>query len=126
MSTTKFVLTQGSTNEYYITIKQDGSTLPMVIDPTDTFTLKLYELSTGDEVLALDMTDGVNGQISVYDANNGKLKLIFKQVAVDALKVERGDRADYYYSKPLYRLAIEASTVNNGDFVATIDKVYVQ
>ena len=126
MSTTKFVLTQGSTNEYFITIKQDDSTLPMVIDPTDTFALKLYELSTGDEVLALDMTDGVNGQISVYDANNGKLKLVFKQVAVDALKVERGDRADYYYSKPLYRLAIDANTVNNGEFLATIDKVYVQ
>ena len=45
MSTTKFVLTQGSTNEYFITIKQNDSTLPMVIDPTDTFTLKLYELS---------------------------------------------------------------------------------
>ena len=126
MSTTKFVLTQGSTNEYYITIKQDDSTLPMVIDPTDTFTLNLYLLSTGAKVLELDMTTGTNGQISIYDADNGKLKIVFNQVAVDALLVERGDRADYYYSKPLYRLAIEASTVNNGDFVATIDKVYVQ
>ena len=126
MSTTKFVLTQGSTNEYTITIKQDGTTLPMVIDPTDTFTLKIYELATGNEVLSLNMTTHPNGQISVYDAANGKLKITINQIAVDALKVERGDRADYYYAKPLYRLVIDATTVNNGEFLATIDKVYVR
>ena len=124
--TTKFVITKGIANEYYITIKQDDSTLPMVIKPTDTFEVKLFKLSDSSLVATIGMTSGVNGQISVYDANNGKLKIVLSDALVTSLTMERGDRADYYYSKPIYRLVIDASTVNNGDFIATIDKVYVR
>ena len=45
---------------------------------------------------------------------------------VNGLEVERGDKADYYYAKPLYRLAIDCNTLNNGKFVAKVDKVYVE
>ena len=124
--TTKFVITKGIANEYYITIKQDDSTLPMVIKPTDTFEVKLFKLSDSSLVATVEMTTGVNGQISVYDATNGKLKIVLSDALVTSLTMERGDRADYYYSKPIYRLVIDAATVNNGDFIATIDKVYVR
>ena len=124
--TTKFVITKGIANEYYITIKQDDSTLPMVIKPTDTFEVKLFKLSDSSLVATIGMTAGVNGQISVYDANNGKLKIVLSDALVTSLTMERGDRADYYYSKPIYRLVIAAATANNGDFRATIDKVYVR
>ena len=124
--TTKFVITKGIANEYYITIKQDDSTLPMVIEPTDTFEVKLFKLEDSTLVATVGMIAGTNGQISVYDANNGKLKIVLSDALVTALVMERGDRADYYYSKPIYRLVIDASTVNNGDFIATIDKVYVR
>ena len=124
--TTKFVITKGIANEYYITIKQDDSTLPMVIEPTDTFEVKIFKLEDSTLVATVGMVAGTDGQISVYDAANGKLKIVLSDVLVTALVMERGDRADYYYSKPIYRLVIDASTVNNGDFIATIDKVYVR
>ena len=124
--TTKFVITKGIANEYYITIKQDDSTLPMVIKPTDTFEVKIFKLNDSALVATIGMTAGADGQISVYDAANGKLKIVLSDALVTALVMERGDRADYYYSKPMYRLVIDASTVNNGDFIATIDKVYVR
>ena len=124
--TTKFVITKGIANEYYITIKQDDSTLPMVIEPTDTFEVKIFKLEDSALVATIGMVAGTDGQISVYDAANGKLKIVLSDALVTALVMERGDRADYYYSKPIYRLVIDASTVNNGDFIATIDKVYVR
>ena len=124
--TTKFVITKGIANEYYITIKQDDSTLPMVIKPTDTFEVKIFKLEDSALVATIGMVAGTDGQISVYDAANGKLKIVLSDALVTALVMERGDRADYYYSKPIYRLVIDASTVNNGDFIATIDKVYVR
>ena len=124
--TTKFVITKGIANEYYITIKQDDSTLPMVIEPTDTFEVKIFKLKDSALVATIGMIAGTDGQISVYDDANGKLKIVLSDALVTALAMERGDRADYYYSKPIYRLVIDASTVNNGDFIATIDKVYVR
>lgn len=124
--TTKFVITKGIANEYYITIKQDDSTLPMVIEPTDTFEVKIFKLKDSALVATIGMIAGTDGQVSVYDDANGKLKIVLSDVLVTALVMERGDRADYYYSKPIYRLVIDASTVNNGDFIATIDKVYVR
>ena len=124
--TTKFVITKGIANEYYITIKQDDSTLPMVIEPTDTFEVKIFKLEDSTLVATVGMIAGTDGQISVYDDANGKLKIVLSNALVTALVMERGDRADYYYSKPIYRLVIDASTVNNDDFIATIDKVYVR
>ena len=124
--TTKFVITKGIANEYYITIKQDDSTLPMVIEPTDTFEVKIFKLEDSTLVATIGMIAGTDGQVSVYDDANGKLKIVLSDALVTALVMERGDRADYYYSKPIYRLVIDASTVNNGDFIATIDKVYVR
>ena len=124
--TTKFVITKGIANEYYITIKQDDSTLPMVIEPTDTFEVKIFKLKDSALVATIGMIAGTDGQISVYDDANGKLKIVLSDALVTALVMERGDRADYYYSKPIYRLVIDASTANNGDFIATIDKVYVR
>ena len=124
--TTKFVITKGIANEYYITIKQDDSTLPMVIEPTDTFEVKIFKLKDSALVATIGMIAGTDGQVSVYDDVNGKLKIALSDALVTALVMERGDRADYYYSKPIYRLVIDASTVNNGDFIATIDKVYVR
>ena len=124
--TTKFVVTKGIANEYYITIKQDGSTLPMEIKPTDTFEVKIFRLADSNLIATIGMTAGTNGQISVYDAKNGKLKIVMSDALVTSLVVERGDRADNYYSKPVYRLIVDATTVNNGDFIATVDKVYVR
>lgn len=114
----KFVINKGMSNEFIITIKQNGSTLPMAIEAGDTFVTNLVKLSDGS-VAASPTT-------SVHDAPNGKIKIVFSQLQVDGLLAERGDRADYYYSKPMYKLVIDCDTVNNGKFVAKVAKVYVE
>ena len=114
----KFVITKGTSNEFIITIKQNGTTLPMVIEPTDTFEAKLLNMCDGE--LAATLT------ANVLNAKNGKIRLALDDSIVETLKTEKGDRADYCYSKPLYKLVIDCDTVNNGKFVAKINKVYVE
>ena len=53
-------------------------------------------------------------------------QVVFSQLEANGLLAERGDRADYYYSKPMYKLVIDCDTVNNGKFVAKVAKVYVE
>ena len=114
----KFVITKGMSNEFVITIKQNGTTLPMAIEVGDTFVAKLVKLKDGVEAGTPVTT--------VEDAPNGKIKVTFSDVDVSGLVAERGDRCDYYYSKPMYKLMIECNTVNNGNFVAKVNKVYVE
>ena len=114
----KFIITKGVSNEFIITIKQNGTTLPMAIEPTDTFNAKLLSIKDGS-VVATFTTNIVN-------AKNGKIKLTLDSNTVNGLSIERGERADYYYSKPLYKLVIDCNTVNNGKFVAKVHKVYVE
>lgn len=92
----------------------------------DSFELKLFELKGNTEVASIGMVDDpFVGVIEVHDSSNGQIKITMYKALVDQLTVERGDRADYYYSKPIYRLAIDSSTLNNGNFVAKINQVYV-
>lgn len=126
ITTNKFILNKGLSNEFIITIKQDNAVDPMVIDPTDTFEVKLYLLSTNEEVATIDMTDSANGKVEIENAAGGQIKITFYDALINTLKTERGDKVDGYYLLPLYRLAIDAATVNNGNFVAKIDKVYVE
>jgi hypothetical protein len=114
----KFVINKGIGNEFIITIKQNGTTLPMAIEAGDTFVTKLVKLSDGS-VVATPTT-------SAHDSINGKIKIVFSQEQISTLTMERGDRADYYYSKPLYQLIIDCNTENNGKFVAKVAKVYVE
>jgi len=113
----KFVINRGIDNEFVLTVKQNGTTLPMVIEGSDTFTATLHLLETGAVVTALPVT--------VTDAVNGKITVTVSSTLADTLEAERGDKADYYYTKPLYKLKVQCSTVNNGDFTAVVDKVYV-
>ena len=114
----KFVITKGTSNEFIITIKQNGTTLPMAIESTDTFVAKLLSIKDGSVVATFTT--------SIVNAKNGKIKLTLDSNTVNGLSIERGERADYYYSKPLYKLVIDCNTVNNGKFVAKVHKVYVE
>lgn len=112
----KFVLNKGMSNEYIITIKQNGTTLPMVISQGDTFAAKLMKLS--DDTVVSTPT------VSVHDANNGKIKMVFS--GLDTLDAIKGDKADGYYLIAGYKLLIDCNTANNGKFVAKVSKVYVE
>lgn len=136
----KFIINKSLLNEFTLTIKQQDSTLPMVISTTprvghpngDEFTGHLYLLDTNVEVdagIVIAPTPyygtGDGGVVTGPFYDNGKITLTFNSTKVGALISQRGSKADRYYLKPTYRLAIECETVNNGDFVAKVDNVYV-
>ena len=115
--TDKFIINKSLDNTFTLTIKQQSSTLPMVLDESDTFVGHLYKLDTNTEVdCGITIT-----KLQPYI--NGKIELTIGTTT--GLVIERGSKADRYYLKPTYRLAIECSTLNNGDFVAKVDNVYV-
>lgn len=124
----KFIIDKGIPNEYTIQIKSDGETLPLVLDPSDTFNLKLYALedTTNTIVAELDMTDTTLGQITIEDEVNGKIKILMKDTMTTSLINERGTKADRYYLKPTYRALITGVTSNDGNIVVPIDLIYVR
>ena len=122
----KFVINRGMINEFLLTIKQNDSTLPMIIDPGDTFEAKLFELESDTVVATITMTNVIGtGQITIYDDANGQILIRIDDTLINTLTKERGGKVDGYYIKPTYRIAIDCTTANNGNFVAKINKVYV-
>ena len=117
-SVNKFTITRGVDNEFFFTVKANNSLLPMVIEPSDTFQVKLVRLDD-------NTTADINRPLEVVDAANGKLRFLVTEAESMSLLSERGQKEDRYYLKPVYKLLLEAATVNNGSFIAQLGKVYV-
>jgi hypothetical protein len=116
-SVDRFVITKGVENTFVFTIKADGSTLPLVIENTDTFNFQLVKLD--DEITVL------TGSLAIEDALSGKTSMTLSQIQVDALETNKGNKTDRYYLRPMYKLVLECNTINNGDFLAKVSEVYV-
>ena len=117
-SLTRFTITRGVDNEFFFTVKANNSLLPMVITPSDTFQVKLVRLED-------NTTADIDRLLEVIDATNGKLRFLVTEAETMGLLSERGQKEDRYYLKPVYKLLLEATTVNNGSFIAQLGKVYV-
>ena len=117
-SVNKFTITRGVDNEFFFTVKANGSLLPLVIEPSDTFNVKLVRLSD-------NTTADINKLLEVVDAPNGKLRFFVSSGESLSLLSERGQKEHRYYLIPVYKLLIEANTVNEGSFVAQLGRVYV-
>ena len=115
--TNKFTITKGMDNEFILTIKQTGTTLPMKIDANDTFVSTL---------VALDGTNSLDVPTVATDLQNGQITLTVSKATADTLISKKGDAVDLYYAKPTYRLIIDCNTLNNGKFLAKIPFVYVE
>ena len=114
----KFTITRGFDNTFIFTIKADGSTLPMVMTAGDTFTAILTELETETVVLTKSLDKDV-------DLSSGKVSLVITIAETAALASDKGSKADRYYLRPTHKMVIDASTTNNGDFIARVPEVYV-
>jgi len=117
---TKFVISKGSDNTFSFTIKQDNSTLALVIEVGDTFIANLINLETN--VVYPQVLDKA---LIVEDMANGKVQLLIPQADGVDLVVSKGPRVDRYYMRPTYKLIIDCVTVNNGSFIAKVAEVYV-
>ena len=121
-----FTINKGIQNEFIFTIKQNDGLFPMIIDPTDTFSFKLYDIDTDALTAEVNSTSSsTNGEIEIYDASNGQIKVILTSALTSTLKKERGGKEDRYYLKPSYRISIDGITVNNGMINPKIPLVYV-
>lgn len=114
---TLFTITKGFDNDFTFTIKANGSTLPITISATDTFSATLLNLADDSTVLTKPL--------SVVDAANGKVGLIFTANDTASLVADKGGKVDDYYLKPVYKLVLQCNTQANGNFLVTIGKVYV-
>ena len=118
---TKFVISRGSDNTFIFTIKQDNSTLALVIKGTDTFHANLISLETG-----ITHPSVSNKALTVLgDGTSGRVELSIPAADTLSMVAEKGGKADRYYGKPSYKLVMDCSTENNDDFIAKVAEVYV-
>ena len=125
-SVSNFTINKGLTNEFILTIKQNDTLLPMIIEYSDTFKLLLINLDTDQIESTIDMDNTkADGFIDVYDDANGQIRVTMNPTLTDRLEKERGPKEDKYYLKPTYRMAIECNTMNNGNFVIKLKNISV-
>lgn len=125
-TTEKFVINKGVDNEFILKIKARGTTLPLVIEDSDKFTIRMYLLETNALVATFTQTDSPEGLITFHDKTNGQILLKIKDTFTTSLQSDRGSKADRYYLKPTHRAVIEAETTNSGTFSASVDLIYVR
>lgn len=119
-----FTINKDIQNEFIFTIKQNDSLTPMIIDLSDTFSFKIYDLDTDELFKEVNMTSSQDGIITIFDAANGQIKVVLNSDPL--FRKERGSKEDKYYLKPTYRILIEGTTVNNGLISAKVPFVYVE
>ena len=125
-SVSNFTINKGLTNEFILTIKQNDTLLPMIIEYSDTFKLLLINLDTDQIESTIDMDNTkADGFIDVYDGANGQIRVTMNPTLTDRLEKERGPKEDRYYLKPTYRMSIECNTMNNGNFVIKLKNISV-
>ena len=125
-SVSNFTINKGLTNEFILTIKQNDTLLPMIIEYSDTFKLLLINLDTDQVESTIDMDNTkADGFIDVYDGANGQIRVTMNPTLTDRLEKERGPKEDRYYLKPTYRMSIECNTMNNGNFVIKLKNISV-
>ena len=125
-SVSNFTINKGLTNEFILTIKQNDTLLPMIIEYSDTFKLLLINLDTDQIESTIDMDNTkADGFIDVYDDANGQIRVTMNPTLTDRLEKERGPKEDRYYLKPTYRMARECNTMNNGNFVIKLKNISV-
>jgi len=113
----KFVITRGVVNTFFFTIKANGSTLPITISESDTFTAVFRLLETDTTALTKALT--------VENADNGKVKLVISPSEANEMQKLRGGKEDRYYLSPTYSLTLLCNTAANGEFIARVPHVYV-
>ena len=125
-SVSNFTINKGLTNEFILTIKQNDTLLPMIIEYSDTFKLLLINLDTDQVESTIDMdSTKADGFIDVYDDANGQIRVTMNPTLTDRLEKERGPKEDRYYLKPTYRMSMECNTMNNGNFVIKLKNISV-
>ena len=116
---TDFTIIKGKATDFSITIKQNGTTTPLLLTATDTFTYSLIDKKTS----AKYATDVPMTVLQPY--SNGEVKGTVTSIVSAALPIKKSAAEDGFIPRPNLRLVINGNTVNQGAMTATIDNVYV-
>lgn len=117
-SATEFTIIKGKALDFAIIIKENGTTLPLVLVASDAFTFSLVDKKTQAKLItdkAMVLTDLLNGEVG---GNLSALETATLPIVVSAAE-------DGYISRPNLRLVISGNTANQGEMTAIIDDVYV-
>lgn len=116
---TQFTITKGNALDFYITVKESGTVVPLVLNAlTDTFSYSLVDKKTSVKyATAIPMV--------VSDAINGEIHGTITALVSATLPVKRASAEDGYQARPNLRLIVNGHTAVQGDFVAAIENVYV-
>lgn len=115
---TTFTIIKGKAVSFEINIKENGTTTPLVLQPTDTFTFSLVDKKTN--VKYID-----NKVMTLVDLANGKVGGELTALETTALPLKLSSSEDGYIPRAGIRLVVYGTTTAQGDMSATIENIYV-
>lgn len=115
---TDFTVIKGKALEFSVLVKENGTTLPLTLDPTDTFTFSLVDKRTSVKYIT-------DKPMTIIDALNGEVSGIISAEESATLPVKKAAAEDYYIPRPNLRLVVKGDTVAQGEMTAFIEDVYV-
>lgn len=115
---TDFIVIKGKALEFAIIIKENGTTLPLVLNPADTFTFTLVDKRTSQKYVdskAMTITDALSGEVTgVISAGESA-----------TLPVKKASAEDGYMPRANLRLVVHGNTAAQGEMTAYIENVFV-
>lgn len=117
-TSTDFTVIKGKALEFAIIVKENGTTLPLVLDPADTFSFSLVDKKTGMKYItdkAMTITDALNGEVAGIISAEESATLPTKKAASE----------DYFIPRPNLRMVVYGNTLAQGEMTAFIEDVYV-
>ena len=120
-----FSINKGIDNEFIFSIKKQHEILPLTLDYSDTFEMRIIRLSTRNVVSIINQVENDDGVIEFFDRPNGQLLVKLNASMTSTLESEFGDRADRYYSKPMYEILVIGNSLIDGAIQFKIPEVYV-
>ena len=120
-----FSINKGIDNEFIFSIKKQHEILPLTLDDSDTFEMRIIRLSTRDVVSIINQVENDDGVIEFFDKPNGQILVKLNASMTSTLESEFGDRADRYYSKPMYEILVIGNSLVDGAIQFRIPEVYV-
>ncbi len=115
---TDFSITKSKALEFIIVIKENGTTLPLELNPTDAFTFSLVDKKYNTKYIA-------DKPMVITDALNGEVTGNITAIESSTLPSKRASAEDYFVPRPNLRVVVQGNTATQGEMVATIENVSV-
>lgn len=115
---TDFTVIKGKALEFAVIVKENGSTMPLVLDVTDTFTFSVVDKKTGTKYIT-------NKAMLITDAINGEVRGEITALESSTFPMKKASAEDYYIPRPNLRLVVSGNTIAQGEMTAFIEDVFV-